>query len=141
MRYLGLDFGSKTIGISISDKTNIIASSLEVIRYENDYFKTFERIKELTDNNKIKKIVLGLPKNMNNTLGERAEKTLKFKQDLETFLKIEIVTEDERLTTKEATKTLIEADMSRKKRKKVIDKVAATFILQKYLDKLKKEGE
>ena len=133
MRYLGLDFGSKTLGISISDKTNIVANSLELIRYD-DIMEVIKRLEIIISNYNITHIVLGYPKNMNNTLNERTEKTLEFKKLVET-LNVEVILEDERLTTREATRTLIEGNVSRKKRKNLVDKVASTFILQGYLDR------
>ena len=133
MRFLGLDFGSKTIGVSVSDKTNIIASSLVLLKYD-DINKVLNDIEKLINQYKITHIVLGYPKNMNDTLNERTEKTLEFKKKLEN-LNVEVILQDERLTTREATRTLIEGDISRKKRKNLVDKVASTFILQSYLDR------
>ncbi len=141
MRYLGLDFGEKTIGMSISDKTGTIASSYNTLNYNEDYISLFEEIKKIIEDKNIGKIVLGLPKNMDNSLGKRAILTLEFKEKLEEYLNCGILLEDERLTTKEAHKTLIEADMSRKKRKKIVDKLAATFILQNYLNKKNNKGD
>lgn len=138
MRYIGLDFGTKTIGISMSDRTGIIASSLIVLRYIDDYKPLLKDIEKIVKDNNVEGIVLGLPKNMNNTLGERAIATLEFKDELEKYLNCEIILEDERLTTKEANKTLIEANLSRKKRKGVVDKLAASFILQNYLNRASK---
>jgi putative Holliday junction resolvase len=138
MRCLGLDFGTKTIGIAISDLTETIASSYTVLRYNEDYKTLFEEIKKIIEKLNIGTIVLGLPKNMNNTLGDRVNSTLEFKKDLENYLNMDIILEDERVTTKEANRVLIEADMSRKKRKGVVDSVAASFILQNYLDRKKK---
>lgn len=141
MRYLGLDFGTKTIGISISDRTNLIASSYKLIEYKNnDYTTVIEELRNIIKLNSITTLILGLPKNMNNSIGERATETIKFKDYIEKELNIDVVLEDERLTTKEAHKTLIEANMSRKKRKKNVDKVAASFILQNYLDRLNRKG-
>lgn len=141
MRYLGLDFGTKTIGISISDRTNLIASSYKLIEYKNnDYTTVIEELRNIIKLNSITTLILGLPKNMNNSMGERATETIKFKDYIEKELNIDVVLEDERLTTKEAHKTLIEANMSRKKRKKNVDKVAASFILQNYLDRLNRKG-
>ena len=137
MRVLGLDFGTKTLGLAISDNTKTNATSLKTLKYEKDYKDLFNEVKEIIEKNNVDEIVLGYPINMNDTIGERAESTLLFKQDLEKFLNLNIVLEDERLTTREATKILIEADMSRKKRKKIVDKVAASFILQSYLDRRK----
>lgn len=141
MRYLGLDFGTKTIGIAMSDRTNLISSSYKLIEYkDNDYSNAVSEIINIVNDNNITCIVLGLPKNMNNTLGNRAEETIKFKEFIQSKLNVEIILEDERLTTREAHKTLIEANMSRKKRKKNVDKVAASFILQNYLDRLNRKG-
>lgn len=141
MRHLGIDFGNKTIGLSISDKTGTIASSYNTLRYNDDYKLMFEELKNIIESNNIEKIILGLPKNMNNTLGDRALLTLEFKKDLEEYLNTEIILEDERLTTKEAHKVLIEADMSRKRRKNVVDKIAASLILQNYLNRTKSKGD
>lgn len=135
MRYLGFDLGTRTLGISISDETKTIATGLTTLRFaENCYDSILEDIKKIVNDYKVEKIVLGLPKNMNNTIGERAETTLKFKETLEDFLKIEVVMQDERLSTVAAHNYLLEANMSRKKRKKVVDKMAANIILQTYLD-------
>lgn len=136
MRILGLDFGTKTTGVAVSDPMGWTAQGLEIIRrQEDDHLKaTLNRIAELCIEYKVEKIVLGLPKNMNNTLGERGEKTLLFKEKLEAKVKLPVEMWDERLSTVAAESVLLEADMSRKKRKNVIDKLAATIILQNYLD-------
>ena len=136
VRILGLDFGTKTTGVAISDPMGWTAQGLEIIRrQEDEHLKaTMKRIEEICTAYKVERIVLGLPKNMNNTLGERGEKTLLFKEKLENKLKIPVETWDERLSTVAAEQVLLEADMSRKKRKNVIDKLAATIILQNYLD-------
>ncbi len=136
MRILGLDYGTKTTGVAISDPLGWTAQGVEIIRrQEEEHHKaTLNRIAELCETYKVEKIVLGLPKNMNNTIGERGEKTLLFKEKLEAKLKIPVVTWDERLSTVAAESVLLEADVSRKKRKNVIDKLAATIILQNYLD-------
>ena len=133
MRYLGLDLGTKTLGISISE-TGVIANSLTTLRHNDDFDYLINELKNIIEEKKIDIIVLGLPKNMNNTIGERGEYILKFKKKLEIF-ELPIVLEDERLTTRVAENILINADVSRKKRKKVIDKMAANVILQSYLDK------
>lgn len=140
MRILGLDYGTKTTGVAISDPMGWTAQGLEIIRrQEEEHLKaTLKRIAELCEEYKVEKIVLGLPKNMNNTVGERGEKTLEFKAKLEARLKIPVVTWDERLSTVAAESVLLEADVSRKKRKTVIDKLAATIILQNYLDAISK---
>lgn len=136
MRILGLDYGTKTTGVAISDPLGWTAQGLEIIRRQEDeqIKPTLKRIEELCKEYKVEKIVLGLPKNMNNTLGERGEKTLLFQEKLEKRLRIPVETWDERLSTVAAEQVLLEADVSRAKRKKVIDKLAATIILQNYLD-------
>ena len=134
MRYLGLDLGTKTLGLSISDKTGTIASFYKNIKYIDEK-ELINEIKEIVSKEKIDKIVLGLPKNMNNTLGNRVEETMNFKTVLEEVLHTDIILEDERMTTKIAEQVLINADLSRKKRKKVIDGLSACVILQSYLDK------
>ena len=136
MRYLGLDLGTKTLGLSISDETHTIASTLKTIKFnEDDYDSLIPILDELIKEFNISKLVLGLPKNMNNTLGDRCTTTLLFKDKLEKSFDIDVVMQDERLTTKEATNYMLEANMSRKKRKKKIDSLAANIILQTYLDK------
>lgn len=138
MKLLGLDLGTKTLGIAISDETKLIASYLMTLGFkERDYNSLLPKIKEIVETNKISKLILGFPKNMNNTIGERAEETIAFKKQLEDYLNKEVVLQDERLTTIEATNYLLEANMSRKKRKQKIDGLAATIILQTYLDKMK----
>lgn len=137
MRYLGLDLGTKTIGLAISDKTGLIATSYKVLHHDNNPESCLEDLKTIIKDLQVESLVLGLPKNMNNTLGERAKVTLKFKEFLESNIDIPIYLEDERLTTKSAEAILIKGDTSRKKRKKVIDKVAATIILQSFLDRRK----
>ena len=138
MKYLGLDLGTRTLGLSISDLTHTIASTYKTIRYEeNDYEFLLEELKKIIEEEKIEKLVLGLPKNMNNTIGESAERCLNFKKLLEEKLKIEVEMQDERLTTVEAHNYMIEANMSRKKRKQKIDSLAANIILQTYLDRKK----
>lgn len=140
MRILGLDFGQKTIGVAVSDNFCWTAQGVEIIRRkeENNLKKSIERISELIKSYNAEKIVLGYPKNMNNTLGERAEKTELFKKRLEKTFKIEVILWDERLSTVAAERSLLEADLSRKKRSLVIDKMAAVFILQGYLDSMPK---
>lgn len=136
MRYLGLDLGTRTLGISISDTTKTVASTLKTIRFnEYDYDFILTELKTIIDEYKISKIVLGLPKNMNNTMGERCQTTIEFQKKLIDTFHIDVVLQDERLTTVEATNYMLEANMSRKKRKKKIDSLAANIILQTYLDK------
>lgn len=142
MRYLGIDLGSKTIGLAISDPTLTIASSFKTIFFENeDYESTIDDIKLIVKENDIGKIVLGLPKNMNNTLGERALITTNYKKLLEDKIDVPVVMYDERLTSVISNSILIEADMSRKKRKKKVDSIAAQVILQDYLNKEKNNYE
>lgn len=141
MRYLGIDLGSKTVGLSLSDETFTIASAYKTIFFDNeDYASTINEIKNIVKDNNVKKIVMGLPKNMNNTLGERALITLEYKELLENNLDIEVIMMDERLTSVISNSVLIEADLSRKKRKKKVDGLAAQIILQSYLDKEKNSG-
>lgn len=138
MRYLGIDLGSKTIGLSLSDETLTIASAYKTIYFDNeDYASTIKDIKNVINEFNVKKIIMGLPKNMNNTLGERALITLEYKKLLEDDLHIDVIMMDERLTSVISNSVLIEADLSRKKRKKKVDGLAAQIILQDYLDKEK----
>lgn len=134
MRCLGLDLGTRTLGIAISDKTNFIASPLKTIRWDGeDYNLLFVELDNIIKDNNITDLVLGLPKNMNNTLGFASERSMKFKEALEKRYGMSVTLIDERLSTVEAENYLISADMSRKKRKKVIDGVAASLILDTYL--------
>lgn len=136
MRIMGLDFGSKTVGVAVSDPLYITAQGVEIIRreQENKLRKTLARIEELVKEYEVEEIVLGLPKNMNNSIGERAEKTLEFKAMLERRIGLNVVMWDERLTTVAADKTMREVGVRRENRKKYVDQIAATFILQGYLD-------
>ncbi len=134
MRCLGLDLGTKTLGLAISDKSNMIASPYKVLRWDGeDYELLFKDLDNIIKENNITDLVLGLPKNMNNTLGFAAERSLKFKEALENRYKMEVTLIDERLSTVEATNYLLDADVSRKKRKKVVDGIAASIILDTYL--------
>lgn len=136
MRCLGLDLGSKTLGIAISDLTNCIASVYTTLYFKDeDYSSLILPLKEIADKEKIDTIVLGFPKNMNNTLGTRAMITLEFKDMIEDKLGIKVFMEDERLTSVISNNVLINADISRKKRKKKVDGMAAVIILQGYLDR------
>ncbi len=140
MRYLGLDLGSKTLGISISDTTNTIASVYTTLRFsEDNNLDTLDELKKIIKENNITTLVLGLPKNMNNTLGPRALITLEYKEKLEQELNIEVILYDERLTSVISNNVLIDADISRKKRKKKVDGMAAVIILQGYLDRRNNE--
>lgn len=144
MRILGLDFGSKTVGVAVSDGLLLTAQGVETIerKDENKLRKTCARIEELIAEYEITKIVLGLPKNMNNTEGERVEKTKAFGEMLERRTGLPVHYWDERLTTVAAEQILMESGVRRENRKAVIDKVAAGLILQGYLDCLKtKENE
>ncbi len=138
MRVMGLDYGSKTVGVAISDPLGITAQGIETIerKEENKLRKTLARIEELVKEYEVGKIVLGFPKNMNNTIGERAEKSLELKAMLERRIGIPVIMWDERLTTVEAERTLIESNVRRENRKKYVDRIAAVFILQGYLDSL-----
>ena len=145
MRIMGLDYGSKTMGVAISDALKITAQGIETIqrKEENKLRKTLARIEELAKEYEVEEIVLGFPKNMNNTIGERAEKSLELKEMLERRTGLPVVMWDERLTTVEAERTLIASNVRREDRKKYVDKIAAVFILQGYLDSLhiKKNAE
>ena len=138
MKCLGLDLGSRTLGMAISDKDGIVATSLKTVRHDEDYKGLTQVVLDVVKSEKIEKVVLGLPKNMNGTIGFKGELSMKFKDMLLEVLPCEVVLEDERLTTKLATSVLIKGDVSRKKRKNVIDSLAATFILQGYLDRNRK---
>ena len=135
---MGLDYGSKTVGVAISDPLGITAQGIETIerKEENKLRKTLARIEELVKAYEVETIVLGFPKNMNNTIGERAEKSLELKAMLERRTGLPVVMWDERLTTVEAERTLIESKVRREDRKKYVDKIAAVFILQGYLDSI-----
>ena len=135
MKYLGLDLGSRTLGVSMSDNTATIATSYKIIRHNEEYDRLVNDVVNLVEENNISAIVLGFPKNMDNSVGEKGKLSISFKEELESVLSIPVYLQDERLTTREATSILIGADTSRKKRKKVIDSLAATIILQTYLDK------
>ena len=136
MRIMGLDFGSKTVGVAISDALLLTAQGIEIIRRKSPtkLRQTLARIEELIEEYEVEKIVLGYPKNMNNTEGERCEKTKEFKEMLERRTGLEVVLWDERLTTVEADRTMIEGGIRREDRKQYVDKLAAVFILQGYLD-------
>ena len=139
MRYLGLDLGTRTLGVSISDLTHTIASTYGTIRYdEGDYDYLISELRKIVLLEGVEKVVLGLPKNMNNTLGESAIRCIDFGKMIEEKLNVIVIMQDERLTTVEATNYMLEANVSRKKRKKKIDSLAANIILQSYLDR--KEG-
>ena len=136
MRVMGLDYGSKTIGVAISDPLGLTSQGIEIIRREeeNKLRKSLRRIEELIKEYQVEEIVLGFPKNMNNTIGERAEKSLQLKETLERRCKLPVIMWDERLTTVEANRTLMESKVRRENRSKYVDMIAAVFILQGYLD-------
>ena len=134
MRSLGLDLGTKTLGLALSDKSNNIANPYKVLHWDGeDYNLLFKDLDNIIKDFNIETLVLGLPKNMNNTLGFASERSMNFKKALEERYNKEVVLIDERLSTMEATNYLLDADMSRKKRKKVVDSVAASIILETYL--------
>lgn len=135
---MGLDYGSKTVGVAISDPLGLTAQGIEIIRRksENHLRQTLARIEELVAEYQVEYIVLGFPKNMNNTIGDRAEKSLEFKQMLERRTGLTVFMWDERLTTVEANRTMMEAGIRRENRYKYVDQLAAVFILQGYLDSL-----
>ncbi|MGH1057239.1 Holliday junction resolvase RuvX [Bacillus paranthracis] len=135
MRILGLDVGTKTVGVAISDEMGWTAQGLETIKIneERGHFG-FDRISELVKQYDVDKIVVGLPKNMNGTIGPRGEACQQFAENLRELLQLDVVMSDERLSTMAAERLLISADVSRKKRKQVIDKMAAVVILQGFLD-------
>lgn len=143
MRILGLDFGSKTVGVAVSDELLLTAQGVEIIRRksQNKLRQTLARIEELIEEYQVDRIVLGYPKNMNNTEGERCEKTKEFQADLERRTGKEVVLWDERLTTVAADKTMMEAGIRREHRKEYVDEIAAIFILQGYLDYLHNEKQ
>ncbi len=138
MRVIGLDYGSKTVGVAISDPLGLTAQPIEIIRRkeENKLRKTLARIEELIKEYQVESIVLGFPKNMNNTIGDRAEKSLAFKEMLERRTGLSVVMWDERLTTVEANRTMMETGIRREDRGNYVDALAAVFILQGYLDSI-----
>ena len=140
MRYLGLDLGSKTLGISISDRTGLIASVYKTLFFaEDNYDELYDEIRCIVSKEDISKIILGFHKNMDNSLGKRADITLAFKEKLESVIGVPVILEDERLTSVISNNILISADMSRKKRKKKVDGLSAVIILQGFLDRENKE--
>jgi len=134
-RILGLDVGDKTIGVAVSDPLGLTAQGITTIRRNGSIEKDFKALENIIKQYEINKVVVGFPKNMNNTIGPQGEKTIKFAEKVKEKFKLEVILEDERLTTVAAERLLINGDVRRKKRKKIIDKVAATYILQTYLDK------
>lgn len=142
MRIMGLDFGSKTVGVALSDPLLITAQGLEIIRRkeENKLRQTLARIEEIIVENQVEEIVLGLPKNMNDTEGERVSLTMEFKEKLERRTGLPVHMWDERLTTVAADKAMMEAGIRRENRKDYVDMIAATLILQGFLDKRSMEA-
>ena len=136
MRVLGLDYGSKTVGVAVSDPLGLTAQGVETVwrKQENKLRRTLARIEEIISEYQVTEIVLGYPKNMNNTVGERAEKSLEFKEMLEKRTGLPVIMWDERLTTMAADRTLGETGVHKEDRKQYLDQVAAVFILQGYLD-------
>lgn len=144
MRILGLDLGVKTLGVSVSDATETVASGIATLRFsENKPEECLEDLRKIINEYGVKLIVLGLPKNMNNSLGFAAKRSEDFKALLENNFNIEVCFQDERLTSVTANNVLLQADVSRKKRKAKVDTIAAIIILQNYLDirKGKKDGK
>lgn len=140
MRILGMDYGSKTLGMSISDETKTLASPIETIKYETTD-ELLKKIDKYFDTYKIEEIVLGNPLNLDGSLSDRSKITLEFKKELEDKYKIPVILEDERYTTVIVNNMLIENNTRREKRKKVVDKLASTVILQGYLDRMDKNGK
>ena len=140
MRIMGLDVGSKTVGVAVSDLMGWTAQGIEIIRINEARGEFgFKRVKELMDEYEVTKVCIGLPKNMNNSIGPRAQASIAYGEKLEELYQIPVVYQDERLTTVQAERMLIEqGNVSRDKRKKDIDKVAAVMILQNYLDSVGK---
>ena len=143
MRIMGLDYGSKTVGVAISDPLHITAQGIETItrKSENKLRKTCARIESLIEEYEVARIVVGFPKLLNNDIGERTKKAMDFGEMLKKRTGLEVVMWDERLTTVEAERTLIENNVRRENRKKFIDKIAAVFILQGYLDSISMDIE
>lgn len=138
-KILGLDVGSKTIGVAISDGLGWTAQGLTTIQWdENHLTSADEELKEIIEKHGVQKVVIGIPKHMNGTIGERGEHSISFAKHIEKVFQLETVLWDERLSTVAAERTLLEADLSRKKRRKLIDKMAAVMILQGFLDQQNK---
>ncbi|HIQ98368.1 MAG TPA: Holliday junction resolvase RuvX [Candidatus Scybalocola faecavium] len=142
-RIIGLDYGSKTVGVALSDPLRMTAQAVETIkrRDENKLRQTLARIEEIIKNEGVDRIVLGYPKNMNNTIGDRAQKTQAFADMLQRRTGLEVVLWDERMSTMAATRTLIEGEVRRENRKAYVDQLAAVFILQGYLDYIRMDSK
>ena len=140
---MGLDYGSKTVGVAVSDPLGLTAQGIEIVRRKSEtkLRQTLARIEEIAKEYSVEKIVLGFPKHMNNDIGERAEKSLEFKEMLERRTGLPVVMWDERLTTVEADRTMMETGIRRENRKEYVDMIAAVFILQGYLDYLSNHKE
>lgn len=136
MRFLGIDLGEKRVGLAVSDKTNLISTPLKVITSEN----LLSELKLIVEEYKITDVILGFPKNMNNTLGDSAQKALDIKEEIIEQLKVNVCLQDERRSTIAANKYMTDSNMSRNNRKKNIDSMAAAIILQTYLDRRDKNG-
>ncbi|ALX48164.1 Holliday junction resolvase RuvX [Lentibacillus amyloliquefaciens] len=135
MKIVGLDVGSKTIGVAVSDLLGMTAQGLTTIKWnEEDIYSADEQLKQIINEHAVGEAVIGLPKHMNGSIGQRGEASQAYAEHVEKIHNIPVILWDERLTTVAAERVLLEADMSRKKRKKVIDKMAAVMILQTYLD-------
>lgn len=143
MRIIGLDYGTKTVGVAVSDALMITAQPLETIERKsaNKLRQTLARIESIIEEYQAERIVLGYPKNMNNTIGERAEATEQFKEDLERRTGLEVILWDERLSTVEAERILMDTGVRRENRKQYVDKMTAAVILQNYLDSQAHEGQ
>ena len=143
MRIMGLDYGSKSVGVAVSDPLGLTAQGIEIVRRKSEHKlrQTLARIEEIAKEYSVEKIVLGFPKHMNNDIGERAEKSLEFKEMLERRTGLPVVMWDERLTTVEADRTMMETGIRRENRKEYVDMIAAVFILQGYLDYLSNHKE
>lgn len=142
MRIMGLDFGSKTVGVAISDPLGFTAQGIEIVRRksENKLRQTLARLEQLIEEYGVEEIVLGFPKNMDNSVGDRGMKSLEFKEMLEQRMKMPVTMWDERLTTVEADRTMTEGQIRKEERKLYVDKLAAVFILQGYLDYLSNQN-
>lgn len=141
MRYIGFDLGTKTLGVSVSDNLGLIASTYKIIRFEENNFESLlPEVKKILEEFKTNTIILGLPKNMNNSLGEAANRSLSFKKLLEEKLNSNVIMQDERLSSVEANNIMISGGLSRGKRKKYVDSLAANIILQNYLDRRREEN-
>lgn len=134
MKAMGLDIGSVTVGIALSDGLKMIASAYSVIRYEQEDEKLFQQIVKIIDEEEVDELIVGMPYHMNGDFSQGCERTRRFEEEILKLKKIKIVEIDERMSTVSAQNALLTFDVSRKKRKQVVDKVAATIILQNYLD-------